>query len=218
MPNLDWTTRPRRMFYVRRRVLNDEIYLIHLTQIYKINPGSDRLWRLCDGSKTVLEIISCLNVPGDAPAGNVEWACNVLLFFQKAGLIMPLYAESRMPLQAERNDWEFSPELVDIVRASCPPTGAEADRLAAARLQPFADRVFRLCYESYFAAHGHWYGLSEEAFRNYWIELAQLDFERAVSEWTNHFKVKSLLFDPDRGFCRACYADVVYEGFVGHRH
>lgn len=219
MPNLDWTARPRRMFYVRRRVLNGGIYLVHLAKIYRLNRDNDRVWWMCDGEHAIDDIVTEIRktvTHGDLET-LVEWVCGTLLFFQNNSLIGPLYAESYSDLPLERYDWRVSPELVALVLSRRPQVRGDGIAVRDETLRPFVDRVFRLCYESYFAAHGQWSALQEHAFRNYWEESAVIDLEKAADEWADVHQVKSLFFEIDRGFCRMEYAGTVYEGFVGHR-
>ncbi len=218
MPSLDWTVRPRRMFYVRRRALQNGVFLVHLAQIYKLNPASDCLWQLCDGNNNLRHIVDEMVVAAsDQPyETTMEWVCSTLLFMQRAVLIAPLYAECHRALPAERYDWPFAEELCVLVRAVCPEfdNGMVIENNV---FQAFVDRIFRLCFESYFARNGQWFGLGEEAFRNYWIEAAQIDLTRTVAEWKDTYGIKSLFFDFERGFCRMAYTNTVYEGFIGHR-
>ncbi len=217
MPSLEWTTRPRRMFYVRRRVIAGEIYLVHLTEIYRLNSFNDEVWFLCDGSRNLFEIASRM------AAGNrlshetaVESVCAALIFLQRARLVMTLDAGDRPALPPERTDWPLSPELSAIVAAA---QGTVSNiQQTPEQLRPFTDRLFRLSYEAYFAQHGRSYGLSESAFRHYWEDWGRINPEKAAADWALQFKLRSLFIDADRGFCRVAYGAGIYEGFVGHRH
>lgn len=211
MPELDLNTRPLRHFSVRRRVLKEGVYLIRLTQLVKLNEASDRLWRMCDGAHSIADIAI------ESDGMDLQWVCTTLLILQNAGMLAPLHVEAAPTLPAERFDWEASPALQGLLATAVELVDG-ASGGAVRELPACVDRVFRLSYEAYFARYGTLYNLNESAFRTYWVEQFLQDPVAAARQWLDQFDLKSLHVDAERRFCRVGYGDVVYEGYLGHRH
>lgn len=66
---MDLSCKPRRMSAFRLERIDDELLLYHPTQstIMYCNPSASLIWQLCDGERSVEEIIALLSTAYEQP-------------------------------------------------------------------------------------------------------------------------------------------------------
>jgi hypothetical protein len=68
------TSRPRQREQIIAQQVEDTLVLLSLTggEYYRLNEVGARVWALCDGSRSVAEVVACIGQEYEAPAATVE--------------------------------------------------------------------------------------------------------------------------------------------------
>ncbi len=83
--------RPKRKEKVLKQETPESVVLLNLDdgQYYALNEVGGRIWDLCDGSRSILEIVAVLCQEYDAPAETIEAdVLEILEDLESAGLVV----------------------------------------------------------------------------------------------------------------------------------
>lgn len=203
--------RPRRGWYVRKRRLGSDTYLVYLHRISRIGAFSEQVWDACDGTRTVTALsreVGRLH-PALPPAAVLGLVVQNLVRFRALGLVEPNPASPPM-----------APRLHDLMQAlhrdpAEPWDAGLADALRRAVEARFALILYEAFRSRVQPGPG---GPSPEEHAEVLAGRFAADPRGAAAEVRERYGVRWWRFSPSSAQITVRFDRSVYTGDVHHRH